>query len=91
MGIPHEHAQRLSRELRRGGAVVTVRAGSRNAAAEAVMERNHGTIRYESGFAAGENALDSGNQEERVEIFGEVHRVYPAYVPAQDVRDRKAS
>ena len=91
MGIPQEHAQRLSRELRRGGAVVTVRAGSRNAVAEAVMERNHGTIRYESQSAAGDSALDSGNQEERVEIFGEVHRVYPAYVPADDVRDRKAS
>ena len=91
MGIPREHAQRLSRELRRGGAVVTVRAGSKNAAAEAVMERNHGTIRYESGTAAGETALDSGNQEERVEIFGEVHRAYPGYVTADDVRDRKAS
>ncbi len=91
MGIPQEHAQRLSRELGRGGAVVTVRAGSRNVAAEAVMERNHGTIRYESQSAAGESAWNSGNQEERVEIFGEVYRVYPAYIPADDVRDRKAS
>jgi hypothetical protein len=48
MGIPQEHSRRLSRDLRRGGAVVTVRAGSRNSTAEAVLQRNNGVVRYES-------------------------------------------
>lgn len=91
MGIPPEHAQRISHELRRGGAVVTVKAGSRNPTAEAVLERNHGIIRYESTLAAEEGAWDSGDQGDRVEIFGEVHRIYPGYVPADTARQRKAS
>jgi hypothetical protein len=91
MGIPQEHSRRLSRDLRGGGAVVTVRAGSRNATAEAVMQRNNGVIRYESAPATGEAAWESGAQEPRVDVFGEMHRVYPGYVPGEDVRSRKAS
>jgi hypothetical protein len=91
MGIPQEHSRRLSRDLQRGGAVVTVRAGSRNATAEAVMERNNGVIRYESASATGETNWESGQQPQRVEVFGEIHRVYPGYVPEEDVRSRKAS
>ncbi len=91
MGIPQDHARRLSRELRRGGAVVTVKAGSMNSTAEAIMERNHGIIRYESASAADQDIWDKDNQDARVEIFGEVHRVYPGYVPADNARDRKAS
>jgi hypothetical protein len=88
MGIPPEHARRLSRELRRGGAVVTVKAGQRTPAAEQIMERNHGTIRYDSGPVAVEEARGTGEQ---VDVFGEVHRVYPGYIPAEDARRRKAS
>jgi hypothetical protein len=91
MGIPQEHSRRLSRDLRRGGAVITVRAGSRNSTAEAVLQRNNGVVRYESVSATEEPTWESGNQEARVEVFGEVHRVYPGYVPGEDVRSRKAS
>lgn len=91
MGIPQEQARRLSRELSRGGAVVTVRAGSRNSTAEAIMQRNNGVIRYESASAAVETAWESGAQESRVEVFGEIQRVYPGYVPREDARARKAS
>ena len=91
MGIPRQHAQRISRELGRGGAVVTVSAGSRSADAEKIMERNHGAIRYEMESNAQESAWDAGNQNERVEIFGEIHRVYRGYVPEEEVRERKAS
>jgi len=88
MGIPPDHARRLSRELRRGGAVVTVKAGERTPVAEQIMERNHGTIRYDSGPVAVEEARDTGEQ---VDVFGEMHRVYPGYIPAEDARRRKAS
>jgi hypothetical protein len=55
------------------------------------MQRNNGVIRYESASAAGETAWESGPPESRVEVFGEIHRVYPGYVPREDVRSRKAS
>lgn len=55
------------------------------------MQRNNGVIRYESASATGEPAWESGAQEPRVEVFGEIHRVYPGYVPREDVRSRKAS
>lgn len=91
MGIPPDHARALARDLRRGGAVVTVRVGSKNATAEAIMEHNHGVIRYESQVAATEGAWENENQPTRVEVFGEVHRVYPGFVPEEEVRSRKAS
>ena len=91
MGIPQEQSRRLSRELRHGGAVVTVRAGARNASAEAIMQRNHGVIRYEPAAGTAETDRESGDQGTRVEVFGEIHRVYPSYIPAEDVRSRKAS
>lgn len=91
LGIPQAHSQRLSRELGRGGAVVTVDAGSRSADAEEVLVRNHGIIRYESEPVPGEEASDSGNQEARVEIFGEVHRSYPGFVAEDRKRERRAS
>ena len=88
MGIPADHAGRLARELRSGGAVVTVKGGSRAEAAERIMERNHGRIRYESAPLQMETGTESGG---RVDVFGEVHRAYPGYVPGEDVRARKAS
>ncbi|MGH9585714.1 MAG: hypothetical protein ACRD3F_02095 [Acidobacteriaceae bacterium] len=88
MGIPADHARRLARELQNGGAVVTVKAGSRAEAAERQMERNHGRIRYESAPLEMETGTESGG---RVDVFGEVHRTYPGYMSGEDVRERKAS
>jgi hypothetical protein len=87
MGIPPDHARRLSSDLQRGGAVVTVQAGTREGVAERILERNHGTIRYES-IPASETGLESGG---RVDVFGEIHRAYPKHAPGEDVRERKAS
>jgi hypothetical protein len=91
MGIPRDNARRLSRDLGRGGAVVTVKAGARNADAERILERNHGTIRYEMESIVDGTAWDSGNENEPVEIYGEIHRVYPGYIPEEEVSDRKVS
>lgn len=91
MGIPQGQARCLSRELRRGGAIVTVKAGSRREAAEEILMRNHGVIRYESEPTSIEEARDTGGANERVQVFGEIHRVYPGYIPSEDVRERKAS
>lgn len=97
MGIPPDHARRLARELGQGGAVVTVKAGSKGSAAEAVMQRNHGVVRYESSPVARE-AWTEGSPEARVQLFGEVHRAYPGqvqgYVPGsarEQEQKRKAS
>lgn len=91
MGVRQEHSRRLSRDLQRGGAIVTVRAGSRNSTAEAVMERNNGVIRYDATTSSEEGAWKNRDQAPQVEVFGEVHRVYPGYLPVDDVRGRKAS
>jgi hypothetical protein len=48
MGTPQQRARRLAMEIRRGGAIVTVNAGSLNEDAERILERNHGRIRYEA-------------------------------------------
>jgi hypothetical protein len=88
MGIPSEHSRRIAHELNRGGAIVTVQASARNAVAESIMERNHGTIRYEAGPSKVEVPGDSN---ERVELFGEVHRVYPGFASRDRGNQRKAS
>lgn len=96
MGIPADHARRLARELRGGGAVVTVKAGERATAAERIMEREHGRIRYESAPVQMETGTEDGG---RVDVFGEVHRVYPnavrgsvsKSVTGEDAQERKAS
>lgn len=89
MGIPPEHARRLAHELQQGGAVVTVKAGARTAEAESALLQHHGVIRYEAPLARRELREDTGAA--RMEIFGEVHRVYPNYVPPQRQIARKAS
>jgi hypothetical protein len=91
MGIPPEHARRVAQELQRGGAVVTVKAGGRAAEAESVLLRNHGIIRYETPAARREPSRDMGHTGGRMEIFGEVHRVYPNYVPQGKQIARNAS
>jgi len=65
-----------------------VKGGSRTEAAERIMERNHGWIRYESAPLQMETGTESRG---RVDVFGEVHRAYPGYVQGEDVRARKAS
>jgi hypothetical protein len=82
MGLATERARSLSGELSRGGAVVSIAAGARASLAEAIVERNHGRVRFESAAAARE--LD---RESPVRVYGSM-RAY--YRPDADVR-RKAS
>lgn len=95
MGIPPEHARRLARGLQHGGAVVTVDAGAKQSAAEQILARNHGVIRYESSAAATREPEPARGEKERVHVFGEVYRVYPDHVSGhasgEDLRERKAS
>ncbi|MGC2403196.1 MAG: YsnF/AvaK domain-containing protein [Acidobacteriaceae bacterium] len=46
-GIPSHRAAYLSRNLQRGGAIVTVRDTNRTAEAEQILSANHGKVRYE--------------------------------------------
>lgn len=84
MGLSPERARYLSGQIGRRGAIVTVSAGSRSALAEQILERNNGErnngqIRYEAGSVVSEDAGQKG-EPVRVEIFGEVQRIYPRYV-----------
>lgn len=91
LGIPPDHAMRVAQELRRGGAVVTVKAAARSREAESILLRNHGIIRYETPAPRREPRGASDDEEARMEIFGEMHRVYPNYVPRDRQIGRKAS
>jgi len=90
MGISQERSRRFATEIRRGGAIVTVNAGSNIAQAERILERNHGTIRYESAGVVDE-AWETAPDSTRVQLFGRVQRVYPSYVGSDTPRTRKAS
>ncbi len=46
-GIPADRAAYLTRNLRAGGAIVTVRDANRAAEAEQILSANHGKVRYE--------------------------------------------
>jgi len=75
MGLGPEEARRLSSELSRGGAVVTVRAGERSSLAEAILERNHGRVRFE--YAAGTTTPHSTrDRESPVQIYGSMRSYY---------------
>lgn len=91
MGLPQEHSHRLASELRRGGAIVSVNATGRVSEAERILERNNGSIRYEDPGLAEEGADQFNDEGERVQVFGEVQRVYPGYMGKDDLRSRKAS
>ena len=98
MGIPREHAQRFAAEIGRGGAIVTVNAGSRNAEVESILERNHGRIRYEAGALTRDETWETGPEAARIRVFGHVQRVYPSHLPGYepeevrpDLPTRKAS
>jgi uncharacterized protein (TIGR02271 family) len=54
-GIPADRASYLTRNLRAGGAIVTVRDADRSAEAEEIITANHGKVRYED--AGGANAV----------------------------------
>jgi hypothetical protein len=90
MGIPEARARRLSSVILRGGAIVTVIAGSRLAEAERILESNHGQIREESGSLAQDEASFASSEPSRVQVFGRVQRVYPGYI-SSDQPTRKVS
>jgi hypothetical protein len=73
MGLGPDVARSLSGELSRGGAVITINAGERSSLAEAIVERNHGRVRFE--YAAGTTSpmLD---QESRVQVYGSMRNYY---------------
>jgi uncharacterized protein (TIGR02271 family) len=59
-GIPADRAAYLTRNLRAGGAIVTVRDANRAAEAEQILSENHGKVRYEDAAEtnlAGNDAL----------------------------------
>ena len=91
MGIAPEHARRMAQELRRGGAVVTVSAGTRAAEAETVLLQNHGIIRYETPSGRLEPVAPTSAADVHLEIFGELHRLYSNYAPRERQIARKAS
>ena len=82
MGLNAREARILSNELNSGGAVVSIAPGSRASLAEAILERNHGSVRFEKVSTLGEAC--EGN---RVEIYGRMRNYYR---PDESVR-RKAS
>jgi hypothetical protein len=85
MGLSPEQARGLSGELGRGGAVITVTSGERSSLAEAILERNHGHVRFEQ--AAGTTTLRPSDRESPVQIYGSMSNYYRS---DEDLR-RKAS
>lgn len=71
MGLGASEARSLSGELARGGAVVSVMPSDRASLAEAIIQRNHGRIRFEPGTRRGEVSEDS-----RVELYGRMRNYY---------------
>jgi len=84
MGLTPDQAHSLSGELSRGGAVVTVSAGERSSLAEAILQRNHGRVRFE--YAAGTTTLRAADRESPVQIYGSMSNYYRS-----DEQRRKAS
>ena len=74
MGLSPEQSRSLSAELGRGGAVITVDAGARSSLAEAILERNHGRVRFEQ--AAGTTTLRSSDRDSAVQIYGSMRNYY---------------
>jgi uncharacterized protein (TIGR02271 family) len=63
-GIPADRAAYLTRNLRAGGAIVTVRDADRAAEAEQILSANHGKVRYENlaGTSVAGNDFAIGDQ-----------------------------
>jgi hypothetical protein len=85
MGLSPEHARNLSGDLGRGGAVITVSAGTRISLAEAILERNHGHVRFE--HAAATTTPLAADTESPVEVYGSMSN----YFSPLDEPRRKAS
>jgi hypothetical protein len=84
MGLGAEQARSLSGELAGGGAVVTVSAGERASLAEAILERNHGRVRFEYAADTTTPRLD---RESPVQVYGSMR----SYYRADEELRRKAS
>jgi hypothetical protein len=82
MGLGKERARSLSRDLARGGGVVTVRAGARVTEAEEILERNRGRIRMEMSVS-----LELPDRESPVQVYGTMLD----YFPCDQEERRKAS
>lgn len=89
MGVEPAHARRVSQELASGGAVLTVKAGTRVTEAENVILHNHGVVRYEEGGAVADVAAYNSTPA-RMQLFGEMRRAYPLDAEGE-VPVRKAS
>lgn len=94
LGIPKEHSRYLAGQLSRGGAVVTVEAGTRTTEAEEILERNRGQVHYEADVIAltGDPDIPGG----RVQVFGQIQGYYRrdpqrAATSVSDATSRKAS
>lgn len=74
MGLTPEEARGLSGELGRGGAVVTVEAGERSSLAEAILQRNHGRVRFE--YAASTTTPGAVDRQSPVQIYGSMRNYY---------------
>jgi hypothetical protein len=84
MGLGPEQARSLSGELAGGGAVVSVSAGERASLAEAILERNHGRVRFE--YAAG-TTTPKLDRDSPVQVYGSMR----SYYRADEELRRKAS
>lgn len=71
MGLSSTDARGFSGSLGRGGAVVSVSPANRASLAEAILERNHGRIRFEESMESGEAAGDS-----QVRVYGRLRSYY---------------
>lgn len=101
MGVSQDRARRLSQQISRGGAIVTVKAGGRGAEAEQILERNGARVRHEqsssasssfSGEGQGDVAYDQSPGQNRVVLFGEVLRVHrDRFAEGTGTEERKAS
>jgi len=83
LGLGLDEARSLSGALNRGGAVVTVFASNRASLAEAILERNHGRIRFDT---APED--HTGCEESGVDLYG---RMCGYYSREFDEQRRRAS
>lgn len=83
MGLGPAEASILSSELSRGGAVVAVFPNDRASLAEAILQRNHGRVRFDTAPQAGERCADSS-----VEVYG---RMCGYYGREFDMPRRRAS
>jgi len=71
MGLAPDEASGLSSQLSRGGAVVAVFPRDRASLAEAILERNHGRIRFDTELVSAERCEDQS-----VDVYGRMCGYY---------------